>query len=125
MNDVHDNARQHQADLGSAVTRGRRAAAEARERAERFRRRSKELADESQRDGRPDSASETDRRCRESAAEFRTRVGFPVEEFTEPVPAREFPGNVGESTRAQSRESHQQTLPDEGDEDFSHPRILR
>lgn len=125
MNSAEESALRYRSQLGSAVTRGRRARDEAHERSERFRSHTKELADQARRGERSDNQSPTRTEQRESAAEFRVRAGLPVEEFPEPVSNREFDGNAEETSGVTTPKSQQQTPSDGSDEDFSQARILR
>ena len=104
--------------LGTAVSRGRRARAEAEENAERFRKRSRQLG-EGIRCGelRPDGTG-SEREL--SAADYRTRVGLDVERYV----LEESSVDQSETAR-KSAESQEQTSSDGSDLDFSQAQMLR
>ncbi|CRK59979.1 hypothetical protein [Alloactinosynnema sp. L-07] len=91
------------AELSAAVTRSRRAAAEARDQSATFRDQTSALADEA-RDGKAE-ADPTDETHRATAADWRRAQGLPVAEFAAVTPA---PAQV----------------PDDDDEDFSERSIM-
>ncbi|GAA2809197.1 hypothetical protein [Saccharopolyspora taberi] len=104
--------------LGAAVSRGRRAQAEAHENSEGFRRRSREIGDRI-RSGELKPEGTGSKRL-QSAADYRDRVGLDVERF----PAEESDVDDGKNV-SESLESQEQTPSDGSDLDFSQAQILR
>ncbi|WP_436492355.1 hypothetical protein [Actinokineospora sp. HUAS TT18] len=91
------------AELSAAVTRSRRATAEARDESATFREKTAALTGQAK----PEAAAPTDETLRASAADWRRAQGLPVAEFEVPAPA---------PTAAPS--------PDDDDEDFSERSIM-
>ncbi|SDD47827.1 hypothetical protein [Actinokineospora iranica] len=102
------------AELSAAVTRARRASAEAREQTAGFRRETAELAGKVRagdaRDGEP-----TDAERRSAAARWRHSQGLPVEEFPADEPPADEPAKPVRRATVD---------PDDDDEDFSQHTIL-
>ncbi|WP_211215296.1 hypothetical protein [Actinoalloteichus spitiensis] len=110
--------------VAGAVTRGARAAAEARERTAGFRESTRALAEQArERPQRTERADHTDGDLRRESVSFRTAVGLPVAEFPseeDPRPA----GTTGPGARDEPPRSRRADVDDGDDEDFSHQRIL-
>jgi hypothetical protein len=114
------------ADLDAAVSRGRRAAAEAAERGEGFERETTDLAAKVKAgQSRPQPGDLTPRDVRRAAEGFRTDTGLPVEDLPEgdallapPVvqPTQRAPRVPAPSSRS--------TQDGDDDEDFSQERIM-
>jgi hypothetical protein len=110
MADREESVRRFRSALADAVGRGRRARAEAHQRAEDFRRRTTLLAQE----GRAGDRRPAESAARGAALEHRVRTGLEVEEFAaERKPAPNAPN------------SPEQIPSDGSDLDFSQARIMR
>ncbi|KAA2264695.1 hypothetical protein F0L68_06280 [Solihabitans fulvus] len=120
-------------DLDAAVSRGKRASAEANERTEAFRGRTRELTDQVRaRKTKPDPGQLTTDDLRRVATGFRTSKRLPVEQL--PTGAEllapsspSSPENVAKDTLRSGNTpgvGGRPPRPDDDDEDFSQERIL-
>lgn len=116
------------ADLDAAVVRARRVTAAARETSAKFRRETRQLAEELRSGGRRVKPGElTDDRLRRAAAGFRADHGLPVEQMPEnanllePTP----PAAPTPSAPRITPVGRRMPRPSDDDEDFSQERIMR
>ena len=132
-----DAVRTYTGELDAAVVRARRVAADARETSAKFRRETRELA-EQVRSGtaKPQPGQLTDDRMRRTATGFRTDNGLPVRALpgVKPETARPVPSSTGPaSTVPAATQSPFRTTGsgrasasrDADDEDFSQDQIMR
>lgn len=118
---------QFRAAVDGAVSRGRRAAAEAKDRDARFRQRTRELADRvRQRAVVPERRELTPEGLREAAVAFRSERNLSVEQLPD---GEELLANSPEQTIARATPnasaSSRNRPEDDDDEDFFQERILR
>jgi hypothetical protein len=118
------------ADVGAALGRGQRAAAEAGERNAAFKGRTRELADKVRaREVRPEAAELTSEGMRRSAASFRSDNGLPVERLPEgaellgPAPGEQRQPTTFGAVRPPAP-GGRRLRPSDDDEDFSQEEIL-